>query len=86
MKTAGSVTGTISGTNLTKDLITNTINLWTHYDVRFNSGSNTSVDILVADGGGTHYFDDFNLSQIRFFILEVHLNELGITELEPCCY
>lgn len=55
------VTGIDSQTNLTGDLRTNDLNIWTRYDVRFNSGSNASVKIFFADGGGTHYFDDMNL-------------------------
>ncbi|MGE5557157.1 MAG: carbohydrate binding domain-containing protein, partial [Bacillota bacterium] len=37
-------------------------NTWTQYTLNFNSGSNTSVNVVVTDNAsGTSYYDDFYL-------------------------
>ncbi len=36
-------------------------NTWRQYSFSFNSGNNSKVRLYLGDGGGTHYFDDFDL-------------------------
>ena len=36
-------------------------NLWAKYTITFNSGRNNTINILVAEGGFTSYFDNFEL-------------------------
>ena len=37
-------------------------NVWTRYNLDFNSGNNTGIRVYIEDSGeGTHYFDDFFL-------------------------
>jgi hypothetical protein len=41
---------------------TQTNNVWTKYKLFFNSGTNTSIYLRLADVSGTHFIDDVNLS------------------------
>ncbi len=46
---------------ITADQHTLNNNAWSRYSVTFNSGNNTRVRLNISDGGGTNYFDDFDL-------------------------
>lgn len=39
---------------------------WIKYTFTFNSGSNSKVKLYLADGGGTHYFDDFEVFENNY--------------------
>lgn len=51
-------------TDISLTRFTNSTNQWKRYEISFYTGNNTSINILLSDGGGTHYFDDFNLFQL----------------------
>jgi hypothetical protein len=59
------VMGVDTAGNLTGDLFTNSSNAWTPYSVSFDSGNNKVVRVLIGDGGGTHYFDDFEMRFVK---------------------